>query len=154
MDLRTLTPHIAYVSMKRIDEFLAESEVEDWASSLKSTPINRPERQVKIGFENASFEWDVAPKSEPSRFSLGPLNVEFPIGKLTIVSGATGSGKSALLAALLGGMSDMYLISRFCVVTDSFRNAFFVWKSAFRQGWSSGRVLCTEPLYVLRSIAI
>ena len=89
--------------MKRIDEFLSESEVEDWASSLKSSTANRPERQDKIGFENASFEWDIAPKSEPSRFSLGPLNVEFPVGKLSIVSGATGSGKSALLAALLGG---------------------------------------------------
>ena len=32
------------------------------------------------------------------------LGEMFPTGKLTIVSGATGSGKSALLAALLGGI--------------------------------------------------
>ena len=32
------------------------------------------------------------------------LGEMFPTGNLTIVSGATGSGKSALLAALLGGI--------------------------------------------------
>lgn len=96
--------------MKRINEFLAESEVEDWACSLKSPSVNRPEGEEEISFENASFEWDVAPRSEPSRFSLGPLNLRFPVGKLTIVSGATGSGKSALLSALLGGMFIIVLI--------------------------------------------
>jgi ABC-type cobalamin/Fe3+-siderophores transport system ATPase subunit len=41
-------------------------------------------------------------------FELGPLDITFPKGKLTLVSGATGSGKSALLAALLGGQSPMF----------------------------------------------
>ena len=60
----------------------------------------------RIGFSEASFEWQdpSGTTAAPStRFRLGPLDVVFPAGKLTIVSGATGSGKSALLAALLGG---------------------------------------------------
>lgn len=98
---------IAYVSMKRINEFLEEPEVDDWASSLKSSPSLNQEGRGTIGFEDASFEWDVAPRSQPARFSLGPLNMKFPKEQLTIVSGATGSGKSALLSALLGGACDL-----------------------------------------------
>ena len=88
--------------MQRIEAFLNEPEAPDWATALKSTAaVDQP--RGKVGFEDASFEWDSAPKEEPSRFTLGPLNILFPAGKLVLVSGATGSGKSALLNALLGG---------------------------------------------------
>ena len=40
-----------------------------------------------------------------SPFELRDINVEFPIGRLSLVFGATGSGKSSLLLALLGGAS-------------------------------------------------
>jgi ABC-type transport system involved in cytochrome bd biosynthesis fused ATPase/permease subunit len=69
----------------------------------------------KIGFSEASFEWQDPSSSttspSPTCFQLGPLDVVFPTGKLSIVRGATGSGKSALLAALLGGM--------FCTLIES-----------------------------------
>lgn len=98
---------IAYVSMQRIQDFLKEDEVPDWASTL-STLNSSHVMDDKIGFSEASFEWQdpssSTPAPSPTRFQLGPLDVVFPTGKLTIVSGATGSGKSALLAALLGGM--------------------------------------------------
>ena len=94
---------LAYVSMQRIEKFLAEPEVPDWASSLKTSRSPPPSTPGEIGFEDAVFEWDVAPRDVQSRFRLGPLNIKFPREKLTLVSGATGSGKSALLAALLGG---------------------------------------------------
>jgi ABC-type transport system involved in cytochrome bd biosynthesis fused ATPase/permease subunit len=94
--------------MQRIQDFLKEDEVPDWASTL-STPMPNPWHVMddKVGFSEASFEWqDLSSNTaaSPTRFQLGPLDVVFPTGKLTIVSGATGSGKSALLAALLGGM--------------------------------------------------
>lgn len=91
--------------MQRIDEFLKELEVEDWASSLKSNAIAPSQNSDggKIGFADGVFEWDASPRDGPARFTLGPLNVVLPSGKLTLVSGATGSGKSALLCALLGG---------------------------------------------------
>ncbi|KAI0950790.1 hypothetical protein AcW1_008002 [Taiwanofungus camphoratus] len=94
----------AYVSMQRLETFLDEPEVPEWASSLKMSANPRTAATTEIGFDNASFEWDVSPTEAPSRFTLGPLDVRFPEGKLTLVSGATGSGKSALLAALLGEM--------------------------------------------------
>ena len=37
-------------------------------------------------------------------FQLHNLSIDFPIGKLSVIMGSTGSGKSSLLLALLGGM--------------------------------------------------
>jgi ABC-type siderophore export system fused ATPase/permease subunit len=93
----------AYVSMQRIQAFLAEDEVPKWASTLTSS---EPEdSNSNIGFTDATFEWQTPSQaaSVTVRFQLGPLDVVFPKGKLTLVSGATGSGKTALLSALLGG---------------------------------------------------
>ncbi|KAI0091009.1 pleiotropic drug resistance ABC transporter [Irpex rosettiformis] len=97
----------AYVSMQRIEEFLNEPEVPEWASSLKSQDNSEPHSNSSnggLGFDDATFEWDAAPRSEPSRFTLGPLNIKFPQPGLSLVSGPTGSGKTALLNALLGEM--------------------------------------------------
>ncbi|WVF67988.1 hypothetical protein IAT40_002750 [Kwoniella sp. CBS 6097] len=128
----------AHVSVKRIEDFLAEDEVPDWVSSLKRLPDSQNEGPKKIGFENASFRWNTGKQSdsaEPSKgnaadsqaeppspvtststtavnssapedtyFMLSDLNVSFPIGKLSVVTGPTGSGKSAILTALLGEM--------------------------------------------------
>ncbi|CAK5280326.1 unnamed protein product [Mycena citricolor] len=93
----------AYVSMQRIEAFLAEDEVPKWASTLTNT--EEPSTDG-IGFNSAVFEWQVPPKTvvEGTRFRLGPVNTLFPEGKLTLVSGATGSGKTALLSGLLGEM--------------------------------------------------
>ena len=93
----------AYVSMQRIERFLKEEEVPDWASSLKRDVSASSSNEAEVGFDNATFEWDVGQKEAPARFTLGPLTIRFPPGKLSLVSGPTGSGKSALLTALLGG---------------------------------------------------
>ncbi|KAJ6621075.1 pleiotropic drug resistance ABC transporter [Mycena sp. CBHHK59/15] len=94
----------AYVSMQRIEAFLTEDEVPEWASTLTASEPEPPDRD--IGFSAAAFEWQVPSQSHSStsRFQLGPLDVVFPKGKLALVSGATGSGKTALLSALLGEM--------------------------------------------------
>jgi ABC-type multidrug transport system fused ATPase/permease subunit len=80
----------AYVSLKRIGDYL-----------------NGPERsQVTIDgeditFNNASISW---PSEEDDKevFTLRDMNIAFPKGELSVISGKTGSGKSLLLAALLG----------------------------------------------------
>jgi ABC-type multidrug transport system fused ATPase/permease subunit len=119
----------AYVSIKRIDEFCQEDEVPDWVSSLKRSPIGDGSIQdTRIAFENAEFRWNTGlKKTDPAPavvgevdpdasdpvvantedalpFELSDLNIEFPIGKITMVVGNVGSGKSALLNALLGEM--------------------------------------------------
>lgn len=99
--------------MQRIEGVLNEHEVPDWACSLKSsTPEGDPENpdQAPISLTTATFEWHTATQGTetPNQFLLGPLDIVFPSGKLTLVTGATGSGKSALLAALLGGEYKQY----------------------------------------------
>lgn len=102
----------AYVSMQRIQAFLSEPEVEDWACGIKrdeETPGTPPDDD-KIGFRNASFRWhwNLTELEDPlerdnSTFMLSDITIDIPLGKLTLVTGVTGSGKSSLLAALLGG---------------------------------------------------
>lgn len=135
----------AYVSMQRIEAYLKEDEVEDWASSIKAKgPVaatGSTDGAVdvdEVGFVNAAFRWhsesgfdpsielatdshsdatltllaapDEIPaassKHEPAQkaFLLGHLNIIFPSGRLSLITGSTGSGKSSMLAALLGEM--------------------------------------------------
>lgn len=102
--------------MKRIEDFLAEDEVEDWASSVKrhqecSPP--EPSKPMRIGYETASFRWHISAgpaiaqgepdNTQPGRLILRDITASFPSGKLSLITGPTGSGKSSLLNALLGG---------------------------------------------------
>ncbi|KAF8899072.1 hypothetical protein BD779DRAFT_1781441 [Infundibulicybe gibba] len=108
----------AYISMQRIEAFLGEEEVPAWATTLASKQDAQPGPQVNVGFIDATFEWQPSRsmQSSEARFRLGPMNVCFPIGKLTVVTGATGSGKTALLAALLG---EMHMTSGHVLISKS-----------------------------------
>ncbi|KAJ5909741.1 hypothetical protein N7504_004384 [Penicillium tannophilum] len=57
-----------------------------------------------VSFQNSRIAWlsDSQEASSTERFVLHDLNVEFPIGELSIIHGETGSGKSLMLAAILG----------------------------------------------------
>ncbi|KAG8747893.1 hypothetical protein FRC10_010512 [Ceratobasidium sp. 414] len=103
----------AYVSMQRIQTFLAEEEVEDWASAIKreDDPPDGASTPSKVGFEDASFRWHYTSNQAESTvdaslpsFKLADITIDIPLGRLTLVTGVTGSGKSSLLAALLGEM--------------------------------------------------
>ncbi|KAG2044379.1 P-loop containing nucleoside triphosphate hydrolase protein [Suillus americanus] len=96
----------AYVSMQRIEGLLAEQEVPEWASSLSTVDTGSEADFSDIGFNNATFEWHGVHKGSmtEARFQLGPLDIKFPKGQLSLISGATGAGKSAMLTALLGEM--------------------------------------------------
>ena len=82
----------AYISAKRIDKFLRAPEKEDKMINDRN-----------ITFQNASVSWpsDEDVESE-ERFILRDLNLLFPRGKLSVISGSTGAGKSLLLAAVIG----------------------------------------------------
>ncbi|KAF9384340.1 hypothetical protein CPB97_005742 [Podila verticillata] len=115
----------AYVSLGRISDFLQEEEL---ARDTTVTVFHKdskiltrgPSGHPTIGFENASFTWpnkENEKVSSPStheeeqpilsqepeeRFKLQNITLDFPVGKLSLIVGPTGSGKSALLLSLLG----------------------------------------------------
>ncbi|PVI02265.1 P-loop containing nucleoside triphosphate hydrolase protein [Periconia macrospinosa] len=103
-------------SIRRIETFLREEETEKY-SQLAQTDFSS---SGTLGFEHATFKWvhtidgssgkrdnPAAGKLSSDRiwgFSLKNLNVKFARGKLNVITGPTGSGKSSVLHALLGEM--------------------------------------------------
>lgn len=85
------------VSLDRVDKFLGEEETTKYDQLDSKRSANSPH----IGFKNASFSWNAASASD---FKLRELNVAFEVGKLNVVIGPTGAGKTSLLLALLGEM--------------------------------------------------
>ncbi|KAK4193051.1 ATP-dependent bile acid permease [Podospora australis] len=94
------------VSIDRIEEFLSEEETEKF-EQLGTDNIDENGKQV-IGFRDATFIWgsktSVA-EDGTMAFRLMDLDVDFKVGKLNVITGPTGSGKTSLLMALLGEMT-------------------------------------------------
>lgn len=85
------------VSLDRVSDFLEEDET----SKYEQLGQKRTENSPVIGFEDASFSWN---SSSDADFKLRNLNIAFKPGKLNVVIGPTGAGKTSLLMALLGEM--------------------------------------------------
>ena len=96
------------VSIDRIEEFLSEEETEKF-EQLGADNIDETTGDRVIGFrKNASFIWggkDVVADDGSMAFRLLDLDIDFQIGKLNVITGPTGSGKTSLLMALLGEMT-------------------------------------------------
>ncbi|ODV81047.1 uncharacterized protein CANTADRAFT_25320 [Suhomyces tanzawaensis NRRL Y-17324] len=86
------------VSLDRVADFLDEEETSKYDQLAQEAGPNSPE----IGFEKATFSWN--PKSDQD-FKLRNLDIQFKPGKLNVIIGPTGSGKTSLLLALLGEMT-------------------------------------------------
>ena len=102
------------VSVDRIEEYLLEPETDKYSQLIteKKDEVGEP----IIGFENGTFSWggtDMADQASADAFKLMDLNLNFRVGKLNVVVGPTGSGKTSLLMGLLGEMTklkgDVYL---------------------------------------------
>ena len=99
------------LSAKRIGHFLRTRDV-DYFLEPATDSLAIPEAGDKI-FIHGTVAWDEDPKSEQGKgnselvttnpiFKLQDLDVEFPHGKMTLIAGKFGSGKSLLLLSLLG----------------------------------------------------
>ncbi|KAH0386402.1 hypothetical protein KCU89_g17095, partial [Aureobasidium melanogenum] len=85
----------ARTSSRRIESFLRTPEKIDYLQDNRSGDVI---------FRNATFGWPSnhknpksAAQNTSSRFKLKDVNVRFPAGKLSIIHGDTGSGKSLML---------------------------------------------------------
>ncbi|KAJ1309716.1 hypothetical protein OPQ81_006481 [Rhizoctonia solani] len=101
----------AKVSLDRIDDFLKNTELLDTYNE-KETPVivdPNPPAPDAIGFRNATFTWtrQVPGTPTPSRRNFR-LHIDeevlFQRGKINMIVGPTGCGKTSLLMALLGEM--------------------------------------------------
>src|SRR5258706_8252877 len=126
--------HQARVHLARPWAFLKEEEVDSFVSSLKQPPPTTPSDSISIESPTlgitggARFMWNSVERANPNPkitvatpadngsessespvderwFELKDIDIIFPLGKLTLVTGATASGKTALLMALLGEMT-------------------------------------------------
>lgn len=90
----------AFVSFNRIGDFLAEEETAKYANVRPRSAASDP----VVGFTSATFTWASIDDAlaDPTVFKVENLNVNFPQGKLSLIVGPVGSGKSTILLSLLG----------------------------------------------------
>lgn len=96
------------VSIDRVEEFLQEDETEKYQQlGLENVDEDGVRR---IGFKDATLIWggkDAVADDGSRAFRLMDMNVDFQLGKLNIIAGPTGSGKTSMLMGLLGEMTVM-----------------------------------------------
>lgn len=94
------------VSVDRVEEFLSEDETEKYEQLLQGRKDENGD--PIIGFDKATLTWggkDAQKADKQKAFRMIDMDVHFLIGRLNIIVGPTGSGKTSLLMALLGEMT-------------------------------------------------
>lgn len=99
----------AMISLGRLDEFMLSRELSDDSVEREEGCDDRIAVEVKDG----AFSWD----DEDGKEALKNINLEINKGELTAIVGTVGSGKSSLLASILGEMHKMTGKVRVCGTT-------------------------------------
>jgi ABC-type multidrug transport system fused ATPase/permease subunit len=115
----TLTPSVAFVSLgvfkalevtlsvvpelttDLLDCWVSINRIEGYLNSPEVTLSSKDSDEVS--FDNVSIAWPADDGvAEEDKFVLRNIDVAFPEGELSVISGKTGTGKSLMLAAILG----------------------------------------------------
>ena len=94
------------VSVDRVEEFLNEDETEKYEQLLQGRKDENGD--PIIGFDKATLTWggrDAQKADGHTAFRMIDMEIRFMVGRLNIIAGPTGSGKTSLLMALLGEMT-------------------------------------------------
>ncbi|PPR82346.1 hypothetical protein GOBAR_AA38370 [Gossypium barbadense] len=86
----------AVISLERLDSFMMSKELGDSSVERQEGCDDR----VAVEIKNGAFSWD----DEKGEQVLKNINLEIKKGELTAIVGTVGSGKSSLLASVLGEM--------------------------------------------------
>lgn len=95
-------------SFDRLDQYMGSGELDP--SAVERLPLGG---DYDVEVEDGNFKWD--PKND--RPTLKDVNVKVPHGAFVAVVGMVGSGKSALLSAVLGEMPKLSgSVDTFCTL--------------------------------------
>ncbi|KAB8215049.1 P-loop containing nucleoside triphosphate hydrolase protein [Aspergillus novoparasiticus] len=114
-----LLPHLqgtlGFLPVVFHDYFSARSNarrMEDFLRRPEQERVLKPSPSGCVSFRNASVAWpseelqseanEGEKDTSSHEFALRDINLDFPAGKLSVIYGKTGSGKSLLLAAIIG----------------------------------------------------
>nr|XP_043637374.1 ABC transporter C family member 14-like [Erigeron canadensis]XP_043637375.1 ABC transporter C family member 14-like [Erigeron canadensis] len=90
----------AMISLGRLDEFMTSKELEE--GSVERGEFGDSETMTAVKVQDGSFSWH----DDPSEGDLiKNLNFEIKKGELAAIVGTVGSGKSSLLASIIGEMN-------------------------------------------------
>ncbi|QQP38801.1 Uncharacterized protein FKW44_019483 [Caligus rogercresseyi] len=90
----------ASVSIKRINQLLTSDELQGDAVERTPIPLDEKKNEPSVLVRNGNFKWE----SEEPNCVLKNINLQVENGSLTAIVGRVGSGKSSLIAGLLGEM--------------------------------------------------
>ncbi|KAF2422732.1 putative ABC bile acid transporter [Tothia fuscella] len=115
---RSLTPSIAFTTISvfsgvessltvlpeiitaMLDALISLTRVQDYLNSSDNFQTTIPGDHIK--FRDAKISWPTDNSCSRNAYTLDVDKVDFPTGELSIISGPTSSGKSLLLAAIIG----------------------------------------------------
>ncbi|XP_022163687.1 ATP-binding cassette sub-family C member Sur-like [Myzus persicae] len=95
--------HTANVSWTKSDMNISNNLIENNISEENDSTKQDMETEICVSIKDASFAW---PNSKMSVLTVDNLKIEE--GKLTIITGKVGSGKTSMLLALLGEMNCLF----------------------------------------------